>query len=361
MRIAFSLALSAALLTGCGGATVPLIMKYGVEHLQPDQRTVWPALPEVPRYEYAGQLTGWENFPSATDLQRKQAETAMRWIVGLDEKANFDDDEDKQGLRRPQTGVVDADGRIYVTDVGQHAVLVFDEPEGTLKIWNRAKGTTPFAVPVGIALGADGEILVADAELGRIIRLDRQGVPLGEFGIDSLQRPTGLARDPLRKLIYVSDTRAHDIKVFDDAGQLLEVIGAPGIKPGMFNSPTHLAFHNRRLYVADTLNARVQVFDDQGDYINSFGNLGIKVGNMVRPKGVTADSEGNIYVIESLHDHLLIYNSKGEFLLPIGGTGQEVGQFFLPSGVWTDGHGRIFVADMFNGRILILNFLGGSE
>ncbi|MBF0384036.1 MAG: 6-bladed beta-propeller [Magnetococcales bacterium] len=322
---------------------------------------MWPPLPEIPRYEYAGQLTGWENFPDASAEDRQRAEKAVRWLVGLDEESEFGDQEDKLGLRRPQTGVTDEQGRIYVTDVGQHAVVVFDKPEGTLKIWNKATGSTPFSVPVGIALGPDGQILVADAELGRVIRLDRNGNPVGELGRDSLQRPTGLARDPVKKLIYVSDTRAHDIKVFNDAGELLEIIGAPGMKTGTFNSPTHIAFHNRQLYVADTLNARVQIFSEDGDFVNSFGNLGIKVGNMVRPKGVTADSEGNIYVIESLHDHLLIYNPQGQFLLPIGGTGQEIGQFFLPSGVWTDGHGRIYIADMFNGRVIILNFLGGSE
>ncbi|MBF0383744.1 MAG: 6-bladed beta-propeller [Magnetococcales bacterium] len=322
---------------------------------------MWPPLPEVPRYKYAGQLTGWENFPDASDEDRKKAEIAVRWLVGLDEKNGVENQDDKLGLRRPQTGITDELGRIYVTDVGQHAVVVFDEPAGTLKIWNRARGSTPFAIPVGIALGPNKQILVADAGLGQIIRLDREGNPVGEIGSDSLQRPTGLARDPVNKLIYVSDTRAHDIKVFNDAGELMEIIGAPGMKPGTFNSPTHLAFHNRQLYVADTLNARVQIFNEDGDFVHSFGNLGIKIGNMVRPKGVTADSEGNIYVVESLHDHLLIYDAKGRFLLPIGGTGQEIGQFFLPSGIWTDGHGRIFIADMFNGRVIILNFLGGSE
>ncbi|MBF0379740.1 MAG: SMP-30/gluconolactonase/LRE family protein [Magnetococcales bacterium] len=337
------------------------VLQYGVENLPVELRPVWPSLPEVPRYEYAGVLTGWENFPTATPEDRRDAEKAVRWLVGLNPDSRYGDSEDKHGLRRPQSGVVDADGRIYITDVGQHAVVVFDEPEGTLKIWNRAKSLTPFGAPVGIALGPDKQILVADAELGRVVRLDHEGTPIGEFGVHNLQRPTGLARDPQRRLIYVADTRAHNIKVFDDSGKLINTIGSPGNKPGEFNSPTHLAFANQRLYISDTLNARIQVFDANGDYLHSFGNRGIKIGNMVRPKGVAADSEGNVYVVESLHDHLLIYDAQGQFLLPIGGTGQETGQFYLPSGVWSDGHGRIFISDMFNGRVVILRFLGGEE
>ena len=86
---------------------------------------------------------------------------------------------------------------------------------------------------------------------------------------------------------------------------------------------------------------------------------GTYVGNMVRPKGVAVDSDGNIYVVESYHDHLLIYDSEGRFLLPIGGNGTNIGQFFLPAGAWSDSDDRIFVADMFNGRVVIFQFVGG--
>ena len=80
----------------------------------------------------------------------------------------------------------------------------------------------------------------------------------------------------------------------------------------------------------------------------------------MRPKGVTADSEGNVYVIESFHDYLLIYNQDARFLLPIGGTGSGAGQFYLPAGVWTDNRDRVYVADMFNGRVSIFQYLQGN-
>ena len=81
------------------------------------------------------------------------------------------------------------------------------------------------------------------------------------------------------------------------------------------------------------------------------------VGNLVRPKGVTTDTDGNVYIVESYFDHLLIFDMTGQFLLPIGGSGSALGQFFLPAGAWSDQDGRIFIADMFNGRIVILRYL----
>ena len=347
-------------LAGC--AEVKHVMRYGVEDTPSERRLYWPSAPERPRYSYGGQLIGWENFPVAKeDRGKKAGEQALIWLVGLDPETGLSKREDEsKGLQRPQTGVVDELGRIYVTDSGQNAIMVFDEPAGKLHVWNKASGRQNFSAPVGIALGPNKQILVVDAELGRVFRLSREGEPLGEFGAGQLLRPTGLARDGKRGLIYVADSRADDIKVFDNDGILLHTIGAPGTNPGAFNGPTHIAFAHDQLYIADTLNARIQIFDAQGEFVFAFGDRGIQLGDLVRPKGVSVDSEGNIYVIESFHDHLLVYDKTGRLLLPIGGTGKHIGQFYLPSGVWIDGRNRIFISDMFNGRVMVLQFLGGS-
>jgi DNA-binding beta-propeller fold protein YncE len=145
-------------------------------------------------------------------------------------------------------------------------------------------------------------------------------------------------------------------------GKLERVIGERGEGMGEFNYPTHLAFAYGKLYVTDTLNSRVQVIDAAtGKAVLSIGSRGLFVGNMVRPKGVAVDSDGNIYVVESQHDHLLVYNRYGQFLMGIGGTGQETGQFYLPSGVWVDLSNRVFVSDMFNGRVVLFQYLGGGQ
>ena len=268
--------------------------------------------------------------------------------------------DDRVMLKRPQSGMVDASGRVLVTDAGR--VLVFDQAQGKLQVWDRAEGNTPFITPVGIVQGADGQFLVADSELGRVFRLAHDGKPLGEFGEIDLQRPTGIARDAQRGRVYVCDTPAHAVKVFDDSGKLLQTIGqrGDGDKPGDLNFPTHIAFADGKLYVADTMNARVQIFDAQGAPVASLGQRGLYVGNLVRPKGVALDRENNIYVVESEYDYLLIYNPNNEFLMPLGGTGQERGKFSLPAGIWSDQQGRLYVSDMLNRRVVIFQFLGGT-
>jgi len=339
------------LLGGC--ASTEFRMEYEVD---PASAQVWPLPPEIPRYRYVGEITGQQNIIEQEEGKGFGTKIAdfFKWMVGLKGPNPV-----PVVLQRPQMGAVDGEGRIFVTDVSRHAVFVFDINKGELNEWVSATQLESFVTPVGIGIDGDN-IYVADADLHYVAKLDKEGNPIAKFGEDSLKRPTGLAIDRQSGKIYVADTHAHDIKVFNTNGDLLNVIGRRGTDIGEFNSPTHLAFMHEKLYITDTFNTRVQVLTQSGDFFQQFGERGIYVGNLVRPKGITSDSEGNVYVIESFHDHLLVYNSEGEFLLPVGGTGTEVGQFYLPSGVWSDDQDRIYIADMFNGRIVILQYLGGK-
>lgn len=342
--------LGTAMLVG-GCATTTQRLTYEVDSAL---ATVWPQPPDAPRYRHLGTLTGEENLVRENEGWFGKF---MRWVIGLGES----DRPDPLVLQRPSSGVVDDGGRVLVTDVSRHSVVVFDIEHAVLDEWQYASSDTAFRTPVGISLGPENTYYVADADLKLVVKLDHNGKPIGSFGNDVLKRPTGIARDPVRQKIYVADTKEHNIKVFDDSGFLEDVLGSQGGKIGEFNAPTHIYFANGKLYVTDTFNTRIQVFDQHGDVTTNFGERGVYLGDLVRPKGVAADSEGNIYVIESLHDYLLVYDKSGQFLLPVGGTGAEVGQFYLPSGVWADKKDNIYVTDMFNGRVVILKYLGGGE
>lgn len=345
-----------ALLAGCAGVQpVRGTMHYGMGDAPEGARQLWPQPPEVPRYLYAGTLTGERNF------QRPAAQAAGlrafgRWLVGLDGKG-----ETPVVLQRPAAVLGDDQGRLYVSDTSRQAVFVFDERAGELRLWDRADVQLAFVSPNGMALGMAGELYVADAELGFVARLGPDGEPRPPIGRGELRRPTGLARDPASGWLYVADTDAHDIKVFDAAGTLLQRFGGPGSGEGRFNRPTHLALAQGELYVTDTLNGRVQVLDaTSGAPRRQVGRRGLYLGNLVRPKGVSVDGEGHVYVVESYYDSLLVFSPRGEFMLPIGGTGTATGRFYLPAGVWVDARNRVHIADMFNGRVVLFQFLGGG-
>lgn len=366
----------ALLLSACAGSDVIRgNLTYDLRPAAERSAVFWPAPPDPPRYRYLGQLVGQPNFDNSSEKTQAVLLTVFKWIVGLFET------EDIMLLKRPQHGAVGDSGRVYVVDAGRNAVIVFDpngpeeekkkeekdkkdekgkakEVSGQMLSWEFATPTTRFAGPVAVTSIGNGEIAVSDARLGIIARLNAAGEPVGSFGLGLLKRPTGLAFDSERGWLFVADTVAHDIKVFDRGGKLVNTFGSAGEALSQFNAPTHLAFWHGKLYVTDTLNSRIQVFDAEGHNLGDLGERGIHVGNLTRPKGVALDPAGIVYVIESYFGYLLAYNQQNDLLLGITGSGLKEDKFLLPSGVWTDKQGRIFVADMFNGRIVVFQFLG---
>ncbi len=351
------------LLSGCASEVIRGQLVYDLRPEGARPNVFWPPAPETARYRYLGELVGEPNFKQSNNT-RNTLTVAFKWIVGLFETNHA------TLLQRPQQGTVSDGGRIYVVDAGRNALLVFDpnppleddskNKDGQMLIWDRAGENTRFASPVAVAMVWNGDIAVSDAKLGIVVRLNAKGEPIGQLGAGQLKRPTGLAFDRERGLLFVADTVAHNIKVFDGTGQLVNTFGAPGEGEGEFNAPTHLAFSEGHLHVTDTLNSRIQVFDADNRPVRAFGERGQYVGNLIRPKGVALGDAGIVYVVESYYGHLLMYNKQSELLLSIDGSGLKGGEFRLPSGVWTDRHGRIFVADMFNGRVVVFQFISPS-
>ncbi len=341
------------LMAGCATAPATLSFIQPNEHVTPQ---VWPSEPEVARYRYLGELIGEENFQSASEDRQNFAVRAFKWLVGLTSRKY-----QPEVLQRPQNGLVDSEGRILVTDVSRQAIYVFDKTDGKLNIWEMAEENRRFEAPSAIIEDGLGGFLVTDAELGLIVRLDRDGLPQEVFADDVVQRPVGLARHAETGRIYVADARAHSIKVLNSDGSLLETWGQHGEASDAFNTPTYLSLFKDQLYISDTFNARIKVLDLEGEVLKIIGKRGLYVGDLPRPKGVAVDTKGHIYVMESYYDHLLVYNQAGDLLLPIGGSGHGIGQFYLPAGVWTDQQNRVYIADMFNGRVAIFQYLDPDE
>jgi DNA-binding beta-propeller fold protein YncE len=341
------------MVAGCTVAEKTL--RFEMPVLDPDHRNrlMWPEPPAIPRYVYVGDLIGEQNYKSnATGQAVTGLSRVIDVIVGVaNEPAN------SVSLQRPQGITIDSLGRILVSDISREAIFVFDKNRGQLQVWDDIGGGRHLQSPIGLE-EFEGTVYVADSILGRVFRFSLEGKFLGSIDSGELKRPTGIAINREKRLLYVADTANNNIKVFDLDGSLVQTIGSRGAGAVEFNAPTYLTFAGNKLYVSDTLNARVQVLSETGELISEIGQRGLYVGNMTRPKGVAVDSEGIIYVVESYYDHLLIFDAEGKFLLPIGGSGYSAGTFFQPAGIFVDPSGMIYVADMFNGRVAIFQYLG---
>lgn len=345
-------------LAGCSSMREKQAFSMGLDATVETKRLMFPPASdgEVPRYVYLGELRGETNVSRPEEFGKGLVGSIFRVLDIIAGPAP------PMVLDRPQSGAVDNRGRVYVTDIGRGAVFMFDETIPEVKVWSKAEGLVDFVSPVGIAIGPDNQIFVADADLGLVARLGPTGETLPSIGKGHLDRPNGVAYDSVARKLYVADASAHMVKIFNLEGNLLAELGERGDGPGEFNFPTHIAVAHDKLYVTDTMNARVQVFSTTtGNHLANIGKRGMFIGDFSRPKGVAVDSEDNVYVVESYFDYLLIYNRRGQFLMPLGGVGFSAGQFHLPSGVWIDARNRVYVADMLNSRVAVFQFLGGGS
>ena len=257
-------------------------------------------------------------------------------------------------LKAPFAATFDPAGRLLVTDRARGAVLVIDRDRGEYRVLT-PQGEHSLLIPIGVAADAEGRIYVADAGRGSVEVLTPDGEPLARIDAEgALQRPTGIAIDRARKLLYVVDTPAHVVRVLRLDGVPVRVLGkGHGSGPGEMNLPTFVAVDAAgRAVVNDTMNFRIEIFEPDGSFARAFGQPGNGSGDLDRPKGVAADASGRIYVADTMFDNFQIFDGDGRLLLFVGEHGRGPGQFWMPAGLAING-GEVAVVDTGNARVLI--------
>jgi len=249
---------------------------------------------------------------------------------------------------------VDQDQRwLVIADPGAGLVYCLDKDRRRQHVIGNSDALL-LSSPVGVAL-TDDHLYVADSALGKVFKFDH-GQRLVAT-LESFERPTALAWDRAANRLYVTDTAAHHIKVFDGQDTLVKTIGERGAGTGQFNYPAHIALSGDRLLVVDSLNFRVQMFSLEGEYRGSFGIHGDQPGYLAQPKGIATDSDGHVYIAESVTGIVQVFDIEGRFLLAFGGAPDLPGGMLLPAGIHIEDD-RIYVADSGNGRIQVFRYLG---
>ena len=332
------LLVASALLTldGCAGRSKGLFIS------DPQVSLVWPSPPDTPRIKYFRQISGPEDF-----RDKNQTSLVMRWITG--------DVDQEMPMRAPYGIAADGRGRIWVADPESHVVHIYDLADRRSDYLTRA-GEDLFLSPVGVAYDPERELLyISDSGLNKVFVVDDQGDFLGLRQPDEgFSRPAGMALDSQGRL-YVVDVLKGRIEMFSPEG--VHLGGMEG-GAGELNRPSNVAVdQNGRVYVTDSLNFRVVVFGADRKILATFGKIGDRPGYFARPRGIAVDSQGHIYVSDAAFDNVQIFDLTGNLLLYFGGYGKSPGKLNLPAGLFFDRDDRLYVADTYNRRVQIFEYL----
>jgi DNA-binding beta-propeller fold protein YncE len=375
---------------------------------------VWPAPPDVPRVRYVGQIT------AAADVGVRPESSLLRAITG----------ETAPPVRFAAPAAVAAAGtRLAVADP-QHplgpTVHLIDRGQPPSWTQIREAGGAPLEWPMDVAF-CDGRLAIADAKRKIVLLVNVGGGAGGSarggaagggstvvggtaIGAGALQRPAGLAYDPRARELYVVDTGAHDIAVFDLGGALKRRIGRRGAARGEFNFPTAVALRpcgtgyqpvrdvcgtgyqpvrdvrgtgyqpvrdvrgtghqavqnvcgtgyqpvNSELAVADSMNFRIQLLSQDGSPRTAFGRKGDAAGDFALPRDIACDAAGTIYVLDSQFENVQMFDGDGRLLMAFATGGARPGEFNVPGGIAIDEHNWIWIADTRNRRVQAFEFI----
>jgi len=194
-----------------------------------------------------------------------------------------------------------------------------------------------------------------DSDLDPVLKFDQEGNVVKSFGGGMFIWPHGIDVDPDGN-VWVTDavsaertpegTRGHQVFKFSPEGEVLMVMGSPGI-PGSgeyeFNAPSDVVIaENGDIFIADghakNTNNRVMKYSSDGTFIKSWGKTGYGPGEFHNLHAIAIDSRGRIFIADRNNNRLQIFDQEGKFIT-------QWTQFGRPSGVFFDEHDNIYVSD----------------
>ncbi len=287
-------------------------------------------------------------------------------------------------LNHPVGLAMDTDGTLFIADHFNHAIRMLT-PDGQLRTLagGRRRGfrdgrgaEAEFNGPLGIAIGAQGEIYVADHLNARVRVVTRDGeartlagtgvakVEDGPLATASFEGPKGVAAD-LHGMVYVTDgvtvrLITPDGYVHTLAGQMRGFRDGVGAQ-AMFGWVYAIALDVSGLcFVTDAANHAIRCVFPDGAVKTVFGGGGIRQLNF--PNGLALDVYGNLYVADTNHHRVLRLTPNGDggyasALVCGQRRGRQVGlaretELDAPRGIAVGLNRDLYIADSNANRIL---------
>ncbi len=290
---------------------------------------------------------------------------------------------------------VDSSGTLYVADTYDHQIRKITQPLTATAAITAIAGTgTPgfsgdgsqagnaqLNFPFGVAIDAQGNILIADSGNNRIRKVSTQGIITTVAGSDHaagdggpaltarMFGPSGVAI-ALDGSVYLSDTNNNRVRHVSTDGTISTV--ASGL-----SSPNGLAFDAAgALYIADT-NANVILKLVSGSLTivagiagvagNDGDNLAATSAHLEAPNAVIFDKAGNMYIADSGNNRIRIVD-RGGTISPFAGDARQglpgydgdggpasSAHLNYPRALAIDTFGNLYIADFFNDRVRVVS------
>ncbi|MFA5975381.1 MAG: tetratricopeptide repeat protein [Elusimicrobiota bacterium] len=238
------------------------------------------------------------------------------------------------------------DGALHTLSFSRNEIVTYDLTRNTTASIN-LKTELAVKTPSGLTTApASGALFISDRGNDRVIKIDRQGKLLKEFGKEELSNPQGLACST-QGVLFVANTGNSRFDAFNHQGLFQFSGGEKGSERSQMKTPVSIAWDKDRLYVADPGNRKIVAFNASGRYLFELGLAGPEV--LEDPRQVAVDREGNLFVLDAERGRLLAYDPQGVYLGGFGSLGKAEGFLNHPRSFALNDIGELYIAE--EGRV----------
>lgn len=210
-------------------------------------------------------------------------------------------------LEYPSGIVILNNSNLLVADSKKGALYEFTSGGMFVKEWMAAKGKI---LPGFMAVGPDKNIYVSDLAGRQVVVFDKEGNVLRKLKPQNvtLDSPQGIAFAD-KQTVIVGDNANYNVKFLGPDGQLKSLFdGGPQFS---LTTVKGIARDARgRIYVAETLANVIRVFDDRGNELISFGKTGGRPGEFMFPAGISIDEKNRLYVADQGNNRIHVYQIR---------------------------------------------------
>lgn len=239
------------------------------------------------------------------------------------------------------------------------------------RLWRFLSGKEDEALALARPYGvwaSGGRIYVADTEASSVVVFDQDRARVERIGAGAQERlvsPIGVAVDASSR-VYVSDSAENVVKAYSPEFKLLWQAGKLG-EAGELRKPAGIAVgRGGNIFVADSGNSRIVVLSEAGKFLRAFGRKGSGEGELSVPSNLWVERDGTVLVADTILCRVEAFSPGGEFLFQLGECGDMAGYLARPRGVASDSDGNVYVVDalfnsiqLFDRKGRLLMFFGG--